>query len=71
MDIISKLYTNYDQETLKEVQKLEGLEHKLVKHRGAQVFNLQCLHEEVIPTGCKIKFKCYNFAKSNIIRRAE
>ena len=32
MSNMNQLYTAYDWKTLKEVQKLEGLEHKLVKH---------------------------------------
>ena len=43
----------------------------MVKHRGAHIFNPQCLQEKVIPSGGKINFKSSNFAESNIIRRAE
>ena len=71
MNIINQLYSGYDQETLKQMRNLEGLGDTLVKHRGAHIFNLQCLHEKVIPSACKIKLKNNNFAESNIIKRAE
>ena len=54
---INHLYANYDLNTQKEVRKLEGLEHKLVKHRGVHIFNFWCLHEKVIPTAAKYNSK--------------
>ena len=46
--IIQMLYSDCDWETLKEVRKLAGLKHKLVKHTGACILNFQCLHEKVM-----------------------
>ena len=46
MNIVNHLYSDYDQEILRGVRKLEGLEHKLVKHRGAHIFKFQYLHEK-------------------------
>ena len=51
--------------------KLEGLEHKLVKHGGSHIFNRQLLHERVLFSGHKTKLKNDNLAESSIIRRVE
>ena len=53
MNNINQIYSNYDQETLKEVRKLEGLEYKLFKHRGAHIFDLWCLHTKPFSVAAK------------------
>ena len=70
MNTINQLYSTYEKATPKEVRELEGLKHKLVKQRDTCIFNLQCLHEEVIPSGYRMKSKSNNIAETNIIRRA-
>ena len=50
---------------------LEGLEHRLVRQRGSCTFSLHYFHENVIPSGCRIKFKSSNYVESSIIRKAE
>ena len=66
-NIFNHLYKNYDHGIIKEVRFIEKLELRLAKHKTARSFNLGCLQEKVIPSGCKIKFKSKNkqFLKEN------
>ena len=50
---------------------IEKLEFRLAKDRTTRTFNLRCLQEKVIPSGCRIKFISKNNFAWNIIRKAE
>ena len=70
-NIFNSLYNNYDCEIIKKVRYIEKLEDKLVKHRNARTFNLECLKEKALPSECKIKFKCKNNFERKIIEKVE
>ena len=70
-NIFNHLYNNYDCGIIKEVRCIEKLEFTVAKDRAARTFNLSCLQEKVIPSGCRIKFKSKKNIERNIIRKAE
>ena len=70
-NIINHPFNSDDHGIINVVRNIEKLEYRLVKHRSTRTFNLRCLQEKFIPTGCRVKFKCKNNFERKIIKKAE
>ena len=57
-NIINHLNNNYDRGIIKEVRRIEKLEHRLAKRRNARTLTLDAFRKKVITSGCRIKLRC-------------
>ena len=70
-NLFNYIRVNHDQNLVKDIRKLEGCTIKFTKCRLSRVFNLRCLHNQVYPVGCKLKYNSKNHIDRRIINNTQ
>ena len=70
MNFFKNLRTNYGQETIKIVRKVENTTCQLARYRNHLVFNLRCKGESVIPPSHRLKRPINSVKARNIVEKA-